>query len=158
MLKFNELSPKEKVSRYRWSIEVPFFLVLFLLTAFEVNILLICIVYVTVKIFALALFGVLNDERTYSINSLMIDSAILYFITILQVLFITTPIKDFLGISFENNYSSHVFTVLLSLLMIEAYWYLVLIIQRFYFKNENKWKVRVSGLFNSSLSFRNQTL
>lgn len=154
MIKFNDLSSNDKNKRYRWTVEIPFFVLLFILTVFEVNVMTIGILYTTSMIFGLVFYGLINNKRNYSVRNLSIDSIALYSITILQILFMTPFLIDAIGISFESSYYSHIFTVLVSLFMIHILWYIILMVQKFYFKSKNNWKVKASGLFNSTWSFK----
>ncbi|MEC6748351.1 hypothetical protein VXN63_07320 [Marinilactibacillus sp. XAAS-LB27] len=154
MIKFNDLSSNDKTKRYRWTVEVPFFVLLFMLTVFEVNVMTIGILYTTSMIFGLFFYGLINNKRNYSVHNLSIDSIVLYSITILQILFLTPLLIDAMGITFESSYYSHIFAVLVSLLMTHIFWYTVLMVQKLYFKSKNNWKVKASGLFNSTWSFK----
>lgn len=158
MLAFSKLSSKDKTKRYRWLIELPFLALLLILTFMEVNYVIICVVYSSAMISSLVFYGLLSKKNKYSSTSLVVDSAILYALTVIQTLLITPILKDYIDLSFESSYYSNIYTVFLSIGMIYVYWYLILKVQQYLSKNKYNWKWKVSGLFNSSFSFRRQEI
>lgn len=155
LLNFNELLPKDKRRRYRWTMDFPSSVLLFLLTLLEVNYLFICIVFASSTVISLFFYGLLNEKKNYSFTDWLADSLILYSLTSLQVLAITPVLKDFIGISFENSYYANIYSILLSIAVIYIFWYLVLKIQQRFFKNKHNWKWSISGMINSSTNFEN---
>ncbi|GEK90227.1 hypothetical protein SAMN04488100_1447 [Alkalibacterium putridalgicola] len=151
MTKFKNLHYKEKLSNYRRIVKFPTLILLFILTAYEINYLIICSIFVATMIGDLLFYGVLAKDRKYTYSSLMTDALILYAVNFLATVYVTPNVSNYIVNFNAVADNPYIFNIIISLAFIYLFWFVVLLVQKSLSNNKNNWKWKASGLFNSTL-------
>lgn len=151
LLKYSELSERDKRRRHQMIMHWPAFLITFFLMFSEVNYAVIMTLYTGMMVIELVIFGLLDIKFNYSLIELLKDALFLFF-TNLTVVYLVTPL--FL---FALNYltaANYIFTnnirLAVSFIHFYLFWYAFINLTIKIKKNPLlKWKWEVTGIMAS---------
>ena len=150
ILKYGELSERDKKKRYKALFALPSITVLFLLFSENFNYIFISFVVVAFILIELIIFGLMDTKYHYAVSDFLKDSVYLIIASLVITYFVAPFI---LGLfTSQMNLSEQVLNGLkffIAMLLLYGTWFGIVLIQSKVRKRSERWKWKVTGLFSS---------
>lgn len=152
MLKFKELTAKDKRIRYQNAVKFPAFIIVALFTALGVNYVILSALVTTGKLIDLLYWGVWSDEIQYNYQNFSVDAVVLFVITAVSALVISPAITSHVTLENIVPFLEERFDItrlVATLLFTQLFWYISIRIQETTTNQPIRWKWKVTSLLTS---------
>jgi hypothetical protein len=151
LLKYSELTEKDKRRRYKMLVELPLFLAGIILSAFDFDFRFIMTMVTGIMVIELIIFGLMDIKFNYSLSEFITDMIFLFVMNFFVVLIATPGFLYTLNQATERTYIfTNIIELIVSFTLLHTAWYIYIILSCKVRKNPSlKWKWDVTGAFHS---------